>query len=210
MPLSSSSPSPKLTERTGAPSETISHRGGFTSSDTQLESVYGNDAEPEGRRTDFDVETEQSQDVLDVLDARLFHVLGNDPEVAAHLIPHIHAPLQLGLATRGTAYTEVPATSFDNNGGSDGNGVAGPSSLMPASETTQTALHQHNRSRERDESEEPRANGGSKRQKPNPDRSIRRPRNFACHFYKKDPEKYCPDGRKKCFSPSIPELRRIK
>jgi hypothetical protein len=177
-------------------------------SETELESDRTESRED---ITDSEDEADYSAFVLNLLDSRLFSVLGHDLELAARLIPQIHAQLQVGLASEGPTHTSAPA--HESTGAAEESGVVGDSSSNPASGSFPDHSRQRKRGRERDESEDRRDNDGSKRRRIRSGRHSAQPPSFACHFHKKDPERYCRDNDLKfrvCMSPSITALRRLK
>ena len=177
-------------------------------SETELES---DNTESEEDITDSEDEADYSVFVLNLLDSRLFSVLGHDLELAARLIPQIHAQLQVGLASDGLTHTAAP--THGSTGATEENATVGESSSNPANGSSPDDSRRHKRGRERDESEDRRDNGGSKRQRIRSDQHSAQPPSFACHFHKKDPERYCRDNDLKfrvCMGPSITALRRLK
>ncbi len=177
---------------------------------TDLGSDITSSTGEENNHDDF-MESE-SESLTALLDSRLFAVLGHDLELAARLIPRIHALIHCSFASEDTAVTVVPSQDPGETAQTSPRSVNG-SALTASSSVKRTDLQRRKHKRYSDEEDDSRRNDGSKRSRkgfePDPSRSLR----FACLFYKKDPEKYVPGTDIKyrtCIGPGPFELRRIK
>jgi hypothetical protein len=175
-------------------------------SETELES---HDEESEEDMTNSETEDNRLHPVIDELDSRLFLVLGHDVELAARLIPLIHARLRLGVTPEDTEYTTSP--THVPTGAEQGSEPPSGSSATPGGSSP--IVSRQRGGRKRGGSENHRDDDDSKARRKRTNRSVSRGRNFACPFHKKDPITYCPSKYatfRVCTGPGFPELRRIK
>ena len=180
----------------------------YIDSETELETDDTDSAED---MTDDEDLIEISDHVVDIIDSRLFSILGHDVELASRLIPQIRAQLQLGFGTETRVYTAFP--SHGSREVPETHGDISVSTFTPDNGSSHTGSPQNKRGRERDESKDRGERSGSKRRRRFRDRSAVPRRRFACHFHKKDPARYCPLNDPKynvCLGRGNPLLRRMK
>jgi len=149
------------------------------------------------------------------IESCLLHVLDYNLDLAARLIPKIHAlayiSIQSTLADADPQDTEGSGSARDHPSSSSTPTTSNQSSPQ-ASRSRKREIHRNSRN-DRDESGEREGSRRSKRRKPSPSRTNMP--TFACHFYKLDPDKYSGWIHRKyrtCACPSVPHdsLRRIK
>jgi hypothetical protein len=204
--LSLSISSPTSTQPSRGRSLVLSTQEEYSETETELESIFDSDGE---NTSDDDEGTEDSDPSSLLLESHLFSVLGHDLELAARLIPQIYK--QVHCPSETTNHTKAPV---DNPSGG-GENYSAVSSMPEARSNDAFGNNSRKRKRERhrDESEDRgRQEQSEKRRKKPGEGPVDRPR-FACHFHKKDPEKYCPLNDRKyrcCIGPGPFELRRIK
>ncbi len=161
--------------------------------------------------TDDEDKTEAFDYAIDILDSRLFSILGHDLELASRLIPQIHAQLHLGFGIETGIYTASP--SHGSRVVSETHGDFNASTSTSGNGSSHSGSPRNKRGRERDKSKDRADRSGSKRRRRFRDRSaVPRPR-YACHFHKKDPARYCPLSDPKfntCLGRGNPLLRRMK
>jgi hypothetical protein len=198
---------PTSTQESNISSGPFSHQD-YMDSETELET---DDTESAEDMTDDEDTMETSDYAIDILDSRLFSILGHDLELASRLIPQIHAQLQLGFGTETGVYTASP--SHGSRGVPETQGDFSASTSTPGNGSSHNGSPRNKRGRERDESKDRGDKSGSKRRRRFRDRSaVPRPR-YACHFHKKDPARYCPLNDPKfniCLGRGNPQLRRMK
>jgi hypothetical protein len=142
----------------------------------------------------------------------LFGVLGHDMELAARLIPRIHAQIQCNFTSEDIAVRVAPSQRPGETGQASPTSVSCNAATTPSPvKRTDPQLRKHKRNS--DEEDEARKNGGSKRPRKKFGPNSPRPPGFACPFFKKDPEKYVAGidiKYRTCAGPGSHELRRIK
>ncbi|KAH8769771.1 hypothetical protein BGZ57DRAFT_954771 [Hyaloscypha finlandica] len=153
----------------------------------------------------------ESESRTALLDSRLLSVLRYDLELAARLIPRIHARIQWRFASKKIGVTVVPSQAGE--GGHTSPSTVSSSSPAVSRTVNPTDLQRRKHIRDPDEEDEARRNRGSKtpRKRFGPDSP--RPLGFACPFYRKDPEKYvvATDIKYRTYGgPGPYEVRRIK
>lgn len=148
-----------------------------------------------------------------VLESCLLSVFSGDFALAALIIPQVHAAAYLELDSGHTAYTA--AVTHGPNGGTGSGGATTScmrtSTAANGNTSANTVPQKHGRNP--DDSEEYDKPPGNRKTKRIKATSGNRPRTFACHFHKKDPEKYGPWIHQKylpCIAPCVPALHRIK
>jgi hypothetical protein len=155
---------------------------------------------------------DESESPTTLLDSRLFMVLGHDLELAARLIPRIHALIQYSFASEDSAVRVVPSQGPGETTQTSPSSVGG-NAVTASSSVKRTDLQHRKHKRISDEEDEARRNGGPKRPRKKFGPNSPRPPGFACPFFKKDPEKYAAGIDRKyrtCSGPRSHELRRIK
>jgi hypothetical protein len=212
-PSSTSTPFSTSTQRSYTQSETFSSPQQRTDSETEVETEY---FDSEDETSDSSDGTDSVDHIVRVVESRLLFVLCNDFDLAARLIPQVHSlvEFQLGRTATGIA-TRSPQT--------DGNEQSQKSTYKYSAATgpgqgQKAKSHPQKRGVNPDDPEDPDEMDGRgrnrrpKRLKPASGEAMP---TFACHFFKKDPNKYNPWTDMKyrtCVRPSVPydDVRRIK
>jgi len=146
-----------------------------------------------------------------LLDSRLFEVLGYDRELAAHLVPRIHALMQCSSPEEDAI--KVVASGPPGEGAQQTPSSSSGSVPTPSSSGSRMDLQRRKHKRDSEEEEERKRNGGSKRPRKRFGHSSPRPSGFACPFHKKEPWKYVATNDIKyrtCAGPGPLEVRRVK
>lgn len=141
-----------------------------------------------------------------VLDLTLLEVLRCHLHLAAIILPTINAI----VAENGNT---TSITDNDTVKDSHPQRTLPSASSLRSSTNRKTILSSRlrKRSRQSDSDEDP-DESPQKRQLDSTKAADTKPTTFACHFYKRDPEKHGPLSKKfkNCIAPRVPELRRIK
>jgi hypothetical protein len=179
--------------------------------DSETEFTTGDTKSTEDTTDDEDT-MEASDYPIDILDSRLFSILGPDLELASHLISQIHAQLQLGFGSETGVYSSSPSDGSER--AQETHGDFGPLASTPSNRSSHNGSPRNNRGRgrERDESKD-RGDRSSPKKRRFRDRSVVPRSRFACHFNKKDSVRYCPLSNPKfniCHGRGNPQLRRMK
>ncbi len=146
-----------------------------------------------------------------LLDSRLFEVLGHDLELAARLVPQIHASMQ--NSSPEDLAIKVVASGSPGEGAQQTPSSSSGSVPTPSSSGSRVDLHRRKHKRDSEEEEEKKRSGGSKRPRNRFGHNSPRPLGFACPFHKKEPWKYVATTDIKyrtCSGPGPLEVRRIK
>jgi hypothetical protein len=97
---------------------------------------------------------EASDYPIDILDSRLFSILGPDLELASHLVSQIHAQLQLGFGSETGVYSSSPSDGSDRAPVTSGNFRPLASTPSNGSSHNSSPRNKRGRRRERDESKD--------------------------------------------------------
>ena len=118
----------------------------------------------EGEENDRDGFMESDSETLTaVLDSRLFAVLGHDLELAARLIPRIHALLQWSFTSDDVAARVVPSEGPGGTSGKTSPSSVSGSPTIASSTAKRTDLHHQKRKRDSEEEDDARRNRRSSR-----------------------------------------------
>ena len=132
------------------------------------------------------------------------------------MIPQIHdnvlAQLRFSYAMGATA-GDADAPADGTSGATPAQGALSTASSTPASTGTNNYPQRQKRGRESERNDDEQEDGSPKRPRAKPPEDLVRQSEFACHFHKKDPQRYNPHVNRKylhCICPAPSELRHIK
>ncbi|KAG4438055.1 hypothetical protein IFR05_006469 [Cadophora sp. M221] len=203
-----STPSPSSTINTTERSDIFDSNSGVDESDTDLD-VGNMDRSDDSSDSDTSSDEPSLERTSRIFSRHLTSFLAHDLDLAARLIPRMHS----FLFRNSTEHYRRHGSSGSSSGATGNNGesqhATGNSSQMIqySGEKGKNVL-KHNR-----ENDDPDEGGrSSKAKRPRPVPRNQTPL-FACHFHKKDPERFGnPQSRwyKYCSGPYSSDLRRIK
>jgi hypothetical protein len=192
-------------------SGTLSPRTISAISETDME-VEMSDSE-DGQSGDYAVETWYPKHAKDILESRLFSLLGYDLALASHLLPWICDQVKIVSQFQEAFHKTAPSHETSGNFQNQQSACGFLSSSTMEGPNTSQHPKQHKRRADNEEDEDQQDQGNSKRPKPGLySLNVDGPR-FACHFHKKDPMRYAAQASKKyraCSGPGYTEFHRIK
>jgi hypothetical protein len=177
------------------PSDSSSPRQDSESSASEIDSDYfESGSEDESDQGGIpDVEMGQEIRELRILESYLLVVLGYNLTLGSRLIPWIRAQVSLRAPTWSSTYIAAPSneTAPSDTENSDTQ-LTHEDLSARANESRPSQQHKPKRDRgnDEDENEERGERGGSKKPRTSDDETPVKPPLFACHYYKKDPQKY--------------------
>jgi hypothetical protein len=177
------------------PSDSFSPREDSESSASEIDSDYfesgSEDESDQGGISDVEVGQETRE--LRSLESYLLAVLGYNLTLGSRLIPWIRAQVSLRAPTWDLTYIAAPSneTARSDTGNPDTH-LTHEDLSARGNQSRPSRPHKPKRDREsdEDENEEGGERGGSKKPRTSDDETPVKPPLFACHYYKKDPQKY--------------------
>jgi hypothetical protein len=151
--------------------------------------------------------------VLFVLEICLLSIFDQDFDLAASIIPQVHATAHLELGTASAAHTATVSHGNNGDSGTQGAPSSSPFGTIQASGNTSLNLRSQKHRRESDEPDESDDQPENRRSKRSKATVNKQPQTFACHFHKRNPAKYGPWTHQKylpCIAPCVFALHRIK